>query len=80
MATPIYLVGDELNLPDFDGYEFLDAVAAVSLKDQRKMLTLLKWVTSGVFEILQTTTWTDDQRRTFVRSLPETFVGIEEGT
>lgn len=79
MTTPIYLVGDELYLPGCDGYEFLDGMANLTLKDQRKMLSLLKWVAAGGFDILQTTAWTDEQRRAFVRSLPETFVGIEEG-
>lgn len=79
MGMPIYILGDEVLCPGSLDYDFVDAIKGLSLKDQRKLLTLTRWIASGEFNVAQVMTWTDEQRKTFVQSLPETFVGIEEG-
>ena len=79
MENPIYILGDEVLGPGSLDHDVVNAIKAPSLKDQRKILTLTRWIASGEFTVAQVMTWTDEQRKTFLRSLPETFVGLEEG-
>ncbi|MGJ4804437.1 hypothetical protein [Luteimonas sp. SDU82] len=68
----IYVLPDgELVSPDDDRHEFLKITGELTPAENRKILHLLRMVVAGEFDILSTVGWTDEERRAFVRSLPE---------
>lgn len=79
MGEAMYIAGNELFSPGCGGYEPVDVAAGLSSKDQRKTLTLVRWIACGWLDITQATEWSDERRRRFIQALPETFVGIEDG-
>jgi hypothetical protein len=69
---PVYLLADaELLAPGDIRHEVVTVTRDLTRSQQRKILTLTRMTVSGEFDILQTITWSDDQRRAFIESLPE---------
>jgi len=72
----VYVLPDdgELIFPGTILHDVMEVTRTLTASQKRKALTLIRMTASGEFDILQTKVWTDDQRRTFVESLPETEV------